>query len=489
MRIKRAIFLGIITLLTIILAGCPPTIPPPGDKLTAKEVWDILIPAGETLSNDAIPVYLEGWDYSLEYPIKEGITTNWRACFYSESKRTVWEVGYYSYQTKSGVESGTSAGSELYSDVSLAVYNLSDWNIDSPEACSIAAQNGAGEADCMFLRAGNLEILDQNTFFKTPEFIPESTKLFWVIMDEKGYYYIDACTGEYLGICTGEYLYNIPLSLGSGDMLFDIYYVDEVSRDINSDSTPEEIRFNAGEEESELTINGIRYTIPQLGLSELFAITDVDKGDGILEFVFTDKHPPEDGYAYSWLYWWNGTEILNMGPLMDITLPWVRRSYFYPPHFDPADHFDAKGTVTCKAATVEFTFIEYMARYTPSGDGRRLEEKLYDADPLETKNITCKQPCVLLKDISEDYYSPAYDYYWTTDLWPYTAGRVPDVSEGISIIAQPGEQLTIESVYGKYWFKLKTSDGYSGWIRCEGNVIESYGSTMGWNADDVFSGL
>ena len=279
----------------------------------------------------------------------------------------------------------------------------------------------------------------------------------------------------------------MPDSAGSGDVLFDIYQY-KTSRDLNLDGIDDEIEFLAGESESRIVINGAEYIVPHPNLAQLFAITDVDVNDDVLEIVFTDKHNSdlsENEFAFSWLYWWNSTEIILMGGVMDVAFSGEWRSGFVA-----AEHFDAEGAVFCLTDTDNFTYLLYIGHYEPEGADRKLKEKLYATAPVGNQvKIKCKQPCLLLKKITKDYYNSAYDFYWITSLWPYTAGRVPDVDEGISIIAQPGEYLTIVKVYGKLWFKLRTSDGYSGWIRCENNVISAYDFVMGWDADDMFSGL
>ncbi len=277
----------------------------------------------------------------------------------------------------------------------------------------------------------------------------------------------------------------LPNSLGSGDVLFDVY-TRKVLIDLNGDGTAEEVEFTAGAEESQLAINGVVYPIARKGLAQRFAIVDVKKGDNILELLFTDGNAPlPDGkYHFSWLYWWNGTDTLFMGGLMDV---WFGGEPIN--EFTPADYFDGNGLVKCLTATDEFTYIEYMGRYEPSGSGRKLKEKLYSADPVKAKKVKCKQPCLLLEERTEKYYSSAWDYYWITNLAPYTEGRVPNVDEGIAIIAQTDEQLTIIKVYGKHWFKLKTSDGYSGWINVADGAVKPYDFTMNWDKGDMFSGL
>ncbi len=213
----------------------------------------------------------------------------------------------------------------------------------------------------------------------------------------------------------------------------------------------------------------------------------MDKDDKILELAFTDKYNPDlpDGkYAFTHLYWWKKTKIIFMGELMDVKFDGEWRS-----GFNPADYFNADGRVTCLTATDELTYLMYMGRYKPSGSDRKLKESKYTAKVIKTKKIKCKKPCLLLKERTEKYYNSAYDYYWIPTLFPYTAGRVPNVDEGIRIIAQPAEHLTITHVYGKYWFRMKTHDGYQGWVCCENKKVKVYYSTMGWKASDIFSGL
>lgn len=278
-----------------------------------------------------------------------------------------------------------------------------------------------------------------------------------------------------------------PDAAGSGEVMFDIYQKMAL-RDLNLDGTDELIAFTAGEAASQLLINGTPYEIPHAGLAQLFAITDVSTKDKMLELVFTEKYNPalaEGKYAFSYLFWWNGTEALPMGGLMDVKFDGAWRS-----GFDPAIHFDGNGTVMCLTDTDELTYLLYMGHYEPSGSKRVLDEDGYSTAPVgEVKKIKCKKPCLLLDEITRDYFNSAYDYYWIPTLYPYTAGRVPHVEAGIEIIAQPGEWLSITKVYGKTWFKLKTSDGYQGWINCKNHQLPVYYFTMGWTASDMFSGL
>jgi hypothetical protein len=258
-------------------------------------------------------------------------------------------------------------------------------------------------------------------------------------------------------------------------------------RDINYDGTDELITFTSGEDSSVLNINGTDYEVPKPGLAQCFAITDVNKKDKILEILFTDRYDPdlpEGKYAFSHLYWWNGTELIFMGGLMDVKFDGEWRI-----GFQPTEHFDSNNTVMCLTDTDELTYLLYMGHYKPSGNKRKLEEVKYSTAPIgDVKKLKCKKPVLLLEELTSDYFNSAYDYYWTPSIWPYTAGRVPHVSEGVEIIAQPGEWLSIIKVYGKYWFKLKTSDGYSGWLKIT-NGKPTLDPTVGWTLSDIFEGL
>ena len=207
MNFKHAVAFLIAVLAITMLTGCPQTVILPGELLSAKEAWEIIKPAQETLPEDAVPVYIEGTVYYPGYPIENGMTYVWEIGFYSESESKVWEVRNYSDQAVSDPNLGHSSAEERYTDVSLTVNDLADWNVDSPEACEIAAQNGAGETDGMSLRIASSD--NDNIPFKVYEFIPESTKLFWVIKSGSYRYYIDACTGEYLGKYTSIQLINM----------------------------------------------------------------------------------------------------------------------------------------------------------------------------------------------------------------------------------------------------------------------------------------
>ncbi len=44
-------------------------------------------------------------------------------------------------------------------------------------------------------------------------------------------------------------------------------------------------------------------------------------------------------------------------------------------------------------------------------------------------------------------------------------------------------------MYGKRWFKLKTADGYQGWIRVVNFEMSGYDDVMYIDAWDIFDGI
>lgn len=205
MQIKRVVVLVVISLLAVfMLTGCPPNNPYlPGERLSAKEAWDIIKPAGEPLANDVVPVYFIGLgSFKPTREIYEGKAHNWTVGLYSLEEQTIWEAAYSSsYRAEDGTtpELGPKNAHITYTGVSLTVCDLADWKVDSPEACEIAAQNGAGEVKSITLRAARLgDLGNGRSNLYDPVWIPESTNLFWIIRAEDAHY-IDAATGEYLG--------------------------------------------------------------------------------------------------------------------------------------------------------------------------------------------------------------------------------------------------------------------------------------------------
>ncbi|HOP10368.1 MAG TPA: hypothetical protein PK629_02650 [Oscillospiraceae bacterium] len=197
MKIKanRAILFLIALLALTMLTGCPPTMPPV-DKISAKEAWDIMKSAQETLPDDAVPVYIKGTAMKPESPIEEGKAGIWDIGFYSESENAVLVVHLYNEKNS---EPAPLLSGICYDDISLTAYDLADWEIDSAEACEIAVQNGAGKTESMSLRSARFNLQNYENYpFEIYSFIPESTKLCWVIR-AGDVYCIDASTGEYLG--------------------------------------------------------------------------------------------------------------------------------------------------------------------------------------------------------------------------------------------------------------------------------------------------
>jgi hypothetical protein len=282
-------------------------------------------------------------------------------------------------------------------------------------------------------------------------------------------------------------------SAGSGSVLFDIYQ-SAASVDINKDGTAEEITFTSGDDKSVLQIDGTSYDVPKPRLAQLFAVTDIDTTDKYLEFVFTDKYDAglaDSEKAFSWMYWWNGTKLILMGGLMDVKFDGAWRSTF-----KAADCVSGKdGQVACLTNSTELTDIWYIAWYRPAGKDRKLSEWRHTAAPVnEVGQLTCKTVCLLQTNHDETsrnntYMNSEFDYYWIPTLSPTTLGRVLNPAPGIKIIAQVGEKLTIMGTYGKTWFKVKTHDGYIGWIYCKGKHVGGYYTSMGWTAEDMFDGL
>ena len=100
-----------------------------------------------------------------------------------------------------------------------------------------------------------------------------------------------------------------PDQAGVGGVKFDIYQR-EALVDLDGNGQPEQITFSAGDASSTLRINGTEFTIDNEGLAQLFAVTDVDSADNILELAFTEKYSDlaDSEKAYTWLYWWDGTQ-------------------------------------------------------------------------------------------------------------------------------------------------------------------------------------
>ena len=268
-------------------------------------------------------------------------------------------------------------------------------------------------------------------------------------------------------------------------MLFDIY-VSRAEADLDSDGTQEQIEFITGGPTSTLIVNGTPYPISKPDLAQTFAITDVDITDGILELAFTEPYAElaDSEKAFTYLYWWDGTQIIHMGGLMDVKFHGAWRSAF-----DPLQHFDGAGTVTCLTRTEHFSDVWYMGHYYPDGVQRKLKEDYYVAHIVGSQPpLTLKKYCVLLNEIDSSYFE--FDYYVMWDYASFTATVGRNYSDdAISFIPQAGESLTIVRVYGKNWFKLRASDGKQGWLKCIDKKIQGYWQVMGDDAYDIFDGI
>jgi hypothetical protein len=175
-----------------------PTSHPFAKRLSGKEAFASIGPAEEALGVDGFPVYIEGNVVKPGYPLIGGKAPSWDAGFYSESEKMVTDVRF---PAAGGAEVKVLRKEKFGSGVSLAFYDLAgSWKIDSSEACRIATEHGVrGEITRMRLQTAGLDDLD--IVFEVPEFVPESCKLFWVLFDDTDecFFYINACTGEFLG--------------------------------------------------------------------------------------------------------------------------------------------------------------------------------------------------------------------------------------------------------------------------------------------------
>ena len=278
-------------------------------------------------------------------------------------------------------------------------------------------------------------------------------------------------------------------SAGTGDVMFDIYDTEAIA-DINNDGTPDTISFVAGTSSSTLTVNGVDFTINQYKLAQKFAITDVDIDDGWLEIAFCDiDDPPEHDLdiPFTYYYWWDGTGFIECGSFWD--MGWDGS---YRASFDANDHMDGHGIIMSLDRSPNFTDVWYMAHWTLAGSNRQKKEDLYVTTPLyTTAPLTLNEPCLLLANIDLDYFDTPYNSMWDHASWPHCDGRTidPGGTGDVVIIAQPGETLEVVKVYGKRWFKLKTSDGYQGWIRVVNYEMSGYDDVMYIDAWDIFDNI
>ena len=277
----------------------------------------------------------------------------------------------------------------------------------------------------------------------------------------------------------------IPDRAGTADILFDIYQQKALA-DLNGDGTAERIAFTAGSPASQLTINGTVYPVSLNGPAQCFAITDIDRTDDSFEIVFTDPYAElaDSERAYSYIYWWNGSQLHDMGQLMDMKFHGSWRGGFNAVH-----HFDGAGLVMGQARTEHLTDIWYTARYTCNGTERELKEKYYSAQPIyPVQTLELKEYIVLLKNIDNSCFEP--DHYV---LWDYASGTSTldrdHSDEIISFLPQAGETLQVIRIYGPYWFKLQASDGKTGWLKSISKKVQGYHQVMGYDAYDLFDGI
>jgi hypothetical protein len=276
-----------------------------------------------------------------------------------------------------------------------------------------------------------------------------------------------------------------PDSAGENGILFDIY-PQRAEVDINLDGMAERIEFAAGEEASTLYINGTAYPIEYAALAQCFAVTDIDTADSILELGFTDKYyeMADSEEAYTYLFWWDGEQLYDMGPAAGLKFdgPWRAELH-------PADFFDGQGLVQYVTRTSEFTDVWYMGHFLCDGAERALKEDFYAADPLyEPDELSLKTYCVLLKKIDSAYFDSEYSV-----IWDYASGYATlprdHSDEIVAFIPQEGEVLRIVRVYGQYWFKLEADDGKTGWLKCVEGKIQGIYQVMRWDAFDIFDGI
>lgn len=276
-----------------------------------------------------------------------------------------------------------------------------------------------------------------------------------------------------------------PDQAGSGGILFDIYQ-DRALVDINGDGTADRIAFTAGSPTSQLQINGTAYPVNLNGPAQCFAITDIDGNDSFLEIVFTEPWAElaDSERAYSYFYWWDGSQLYYMGKLMDMKFHGSWRGAFIA-----TNHFDGAGLVMGQARSEHLTDIWYTARYTASGTNRKFKEKYYSAQPIyPVQTLELKEYIVLLKNIDSRYFEP--DYYV---LWDYASGTSMmernHSDEIISFLPRAGETLQVIRIYGPYWFKLQAADGKTGWLKSIDKKVQGYFQVMGYTAYDIFDGI
>lgn len=276
---------------------------------------------------------------------------------------------------------------------------------------------------------------------------------------------------------------------GTGDVMFDIYDSFAVA-DINNDGTADNISFAAGGSSSTLTVNGVDFTINQTNLAQKFAITDVDISDDWLEIAFCDEYHLPDfdlDFPFTYYYWFNGTDFIECGSFWDMGWDGDWRA-----DFNANDHMDGHGIIMSLDRSLNFTDAWYMAHWILEGANRQKKEDEYATVPLfNVEDLTLNYPCILLKNISLEFFDSSYNVMWDHASYPHSEGRAldPGGTGDIVIIAQPGETLEVVKMYGKRWFKLRTHDGHMGWIRVVDFEMSGYDDVMYLDAWEIFDNI
>lgn len=163
----------------------PQTTPTKG-AVTAQEAMQLLVAKAKQWSSDAMPVTLGA--ISRGRVIEGGKCDNWGATFYSASKKEAYVFNYYQGQL-------SQAGKPMFQGVDWQVSDiLSSWNVNSPQAASIAASKGIPEITTMEL------FLSQYSDRNPPQAVPPTCQAYWEIGGNGGeILYINAANGEFLG--------------------------------------------------------------------------------------------------------------------------------------------------------------------------------------------------------------------------------------------------------------------------------------------------
>ncbi|NLO35235.1 MAG: hypothetical protein GX112_02630, partial [Clostridiaceae bacterium] len=94
----------------------------------------------------------------------------------------------------------------------------------------------------------------------------------------------------------------------------------------------ERIEWVAGSGSSELRINDVPFPISIAGLAQLFAVTDIDRSDGLLEIVLTEPYAElaDTEFPQSHFFWWNGSDVISMGTVSELKFHGAWRTAFNP---------------------------------------------------------------------------------------------------------------------------------------------------------------